>query len=49
MLARWARSGGSLCQDAAKTDRQKKVFSDNVAYFEKEIKWFRENFPRRKS
>jgi predicted acylesterase/phospholipase RssA len=35
-------------KDAAKTDRQKKVFSDNVTYFEKEIKWFRENFPRRK-
>ena len=31
-------------KDAAKDDTQKKVFSDNVAYFEKELKWFRERW-----
>jgi hypothetical protein len=42
-LGRWS---GHPYEDAAKTDRQKKVFSDNVTYFKKELKWFRENFPR---
>jgi hypothetical protein len=30
---------------SAKEDRQKRVFDDNVAYFEKELKWFRERWP----
>jgi hypothetical protein len=30
--------------DAAKDDRHKNVFSNNVAYFEKELKWFRERW-----
>jgi hypothetical protein len=31
-------------KDAAKSERQKKVFSDNVAYLANELKWFRERW-----
>jgi hypothetical protein len=40
-LGRWS---SHPYKDTAKDERQKKVFSDNIAYFENELKWFRERW-----
>jgi hypothetical protein len=40
-LRRWSDHPS---KDAAKDDRQKRVFSDSVAYFERELKWFRQRW-----
>ena len=40
-LRRWSEHP---YKDAAKNERQKKVFGDNVVYFENELKWFRERW-----